>query len=78
MQLSVWQLFSLIELALTSEGDSLNCDACLELLDHLAQTEFDGTVAPEALESVRAHLEQCECCKDEFDALMVALRAVLS
>lgn len=76
MQLSYQQITNLIELAVTTKDDSLGCDGCLELMDQFAQAELDGTAIPKVLESVRIHLEQCKCCKDEYEALMIALREV--
>ena len=76
MQLSFQQITNLIELAVTTKDDSLGCDGCLELIDQFAQAELDGTTIPQALECVRIHLEQCKCCKDEYEALMIALREV--
>lgn len=76
MQLSYQQVTNLIELTFTTKDDSLGCDGCLELMDQFAQAELDGTALPKALECVRIHLEQCKCCKDEYEALMIALREV--
>lgn len=76
MQLSYQQITKLIELMVTTKDDSLGCDGCLELMDQFAQAELDGTTIPNALECVRVHLEQCKCCKDEYEALMIALREV--
>jgi hypothetical protein len=76
MQLSYQQITNLIELAVTTKDDSLGCDGCLELMDQFAQAELDGATIPKALECVRIHLESCKCCKDEYEALMIALREV--
>jgi hypothetical protein len=76
MQLSYQQVANLIKLTVTTKDDSLGCDGCLELMDQFAQAELDGTVIPDALETVKVHLEQCKCCKDEYEALMIALREV--
>lgn len=76
MQLSYQQITNLIELTVTTKNDSLGCDGCLELMDQFAQAELDGSMLPTALECVRTHLEQCKCCKDEYEALMIALREV--
>ncbi len=45
-------------------------------MDQFAQAELDGTSIPQALECVRTHIEQCKCCRDEYEALMIALREV--
>ncbi len=76
MQLSYQQITSLIELTFTTKEDSLGCDGCMVLLDQFAQAELDGIPIPKALECVRNHLEQCACCKDEYEALMVALSEI--
>ncbi len=76
MQLSYQQITTLIELTIATRDDSLGCDGCLELMDQFAQAELDGTTIPKALECVRVHIEQCKCCKDEYEALMIALREV--
>lgn len=76
MQLSYQQIINLIELTVTTKDDSLGCDGCLELMDQFAQIELDNGKIPEALECVRRHLDQCKCCRDEYEALMIALREV--
>ena len=76
MQLSYQQITTLIELTVTTKDDSLVWYGCLELMDQFAQAQLDGTTIPKALECVRIHLEQCKCCKDEYEALMIALREV--
>ncbi len=76
MLLSYQQIANLIELTVTTKHDSLGCDGCLELVDQMAQAELDGVAIPQSLECVRVHLEQCKCCKDEYEALMIALREV--
>jgi hypothetical protein len=76
MKLTSNQLSNLIELTVTTKSDSLGCDGCLELMDQFAQAELDGTEIPQFLEAVRRHLEQCKCCQDEYEALMIALREI--
>jgi hypothetical protein len=76
MHLSYQEITNLIKLTVTTKDDSLGCDGCLELMDQFAQAELDGTSIPKALECVRIHLEQCKCCKDEYEALILALRMV--
>ncbi len=76
MKLTHQQISNLIDLTVTTKGDSLGCDGCLELMDQFAQADLDGTEVPEAVEAVRVHLEQCKCCKDEYESLMIALREI--
>lgn len=76
MKLSYQQINNLIELTIGTVDDTLGCDGCLELMDQFAQAELDDAVMPVAMEAVRIHLEQCKYCKDEYEALMIALREV--
>lgn len=76
MKLSNKQVSSLIDLVVSAKRDDLGCDGCLELIDQFAQAELDGTEIPEIMKKVRDHLEQCLCCRDEYDALLIALRAI--
>lgn len=76
MQMTVVQISRLVELAIATKPDALGCDGCLELMDQFAQADLDGIDIPEALDVVRTHIEQCKCCKDEYQALMSALREI--
>ena len=79
MKLDAKQLTQLIQLTAAARSeDILGCDGCFELMDQLAQAELEGREVPRALEMVRIHLEQCKCCRDEYDALLTALRAIES
>ena len=79
MQLNAIQLTQLMQLTSTARSeDTLGCNGCFELMDQFAQAELEGREMPQALEMVRIHLEQCKCCRDEYDALLTALRAIES
>jgi len=54
----------------------IGCDECLELIDQFAERVLAGKEIPEALRLVQFHLESCPPCKDEFEALLIALRAM--
>jgi hypothetical protein len=53
----------------------IGCDECFERLDGFAQTELSGVDAGAAMPLVRDHLDKCADCRDEFEALLRALRA---
>jgi len=76
MKLSYQQVNHLIQLSFATVDDTLGCDGCLDLMDQFAQAELDNNLIPKTLEAVRIHLAQCKCCKDEYEALMTALREV--
>ena len=75
MKLDAKQIAELIQLTATARSeDTIGCNGCFELMDQFAQAELEARDVPEALEVVRVHLEQCKCCRDEYDALLTALR----
>ncbi|WP_146579852.1 cupin domain-containing protein [Neorhodopirellula pilleata] len=76
MKLNSVQLANLIDLIVTAKAESIGCDGCYELMDQFAQAELDGQTVPQSLEIVRTHLELCKCCRDEYAALLTALRAI--
>ena len=76
MKLDSFQVKELFSLLVTAKADSIGCDGCYELMDQFAQAELDGITIPESLIVVREHLQQCKCCRDEYAALVTALRAI--
>lgn len=77
MKLDANQIAELIQLTATARSeDTIGCNGCFELMDQFAQAELEDRDVPEALEVVRVHLEQCKCCRDEYDALLTALREI--
>jgi len=77
MNLDAKQIAELIKLTATARSeDTIGCNGCFELMDQFAQAELEGRDVPEALEVVRVHLEQCKCCRDEYNALLTALREI--
>jgi hypothetical protein len=77
MKLDAKQIAELVQLTATARSeDTIGCNGCFELMDQFAQAELEGRDVPEALEVVLVHLEQCKCCRDEYDALLTALREI--
>ena len=52
----------------------IGCDQCFERLDGFAETEISGLEASAAMPLVSDHLDKCEDCRSEFEALLTALR----
>ena len=64
--------------AKADERDKLGCDGCFELMAQFAETMMAGDELTPTLEAVQIHLEQCRCCRYEYEALLVALREISS
>jgi len=61
----------------TTRPDEVGCDECFEQVDRFAEMVLDGKDAAEALPLVEDHLQRCDECREEFEALLVALRAMV-
>jgi len=60
----------------TTRPDEIACDQCFELLDRLAQATVAGQSTVQVMPLVKDHLDRCNDCGEEFEALLVALRSV--
>ncbi len=55
--------------------EELGCDECFEQLDRFVEMELAGLDAAAAMPLVQDHLEKCGDCREEYEALLRALRA---
>jgi hypothetical protein len=62
------------EIAETREVE-IGCDECFEQLDRFVELELSGLNTAQAMPLVQDHLEICGECREEFEALLLALRA---
>jgi hypothetical protein len=47
----------------------LLCDECFEKLDEYVELELGGAPADDRIPGMRAHLDGCPACRDEYDSL---------
>jgi hypothetical protein len=52
----------------------LLCDECFEKLDEYVELELQGGQADERLPGMRAHLEGCPACNEDYDSLRELVR----
>ena len=45
------------------------CDECFEKIDEYVDLELTGAAADEAIPGMRAHLEGCPACHEEYESL---------
>jgi len=76
MPLSDEQIAALVRMVASAESDDLDCGGCYEQLSEFADAQLAGKEIAEALKAVEIHLQQCQCCHDEFTALMESLREI--
>jgi hypothetical protein len=50
-------------------GPEIGCDECFEELDRYVDLELAGQDADTAVPGLRAHLEGCPACREEYKSL---------
>ena len=62
------------EIAETREVE-IGCDECFEQVDRFVEMKISGLNTAQAMPLVQEHLEICGECREEFEALLLALGA---
>jgi hypothetical protein len=52
----------------------LLCDECFERLDEYVELELQGAKADDRVPGMRAHLEGCPACREEYQSLRDLVR----
>lgn len=60
---------------INTRPDEIGCDDCFAQLDRFADLVLVGKNAAEAMPLVQDHLDRCMDCREEFEALLRALKA---
>lgn len=75
MKLTKEVLKNLIQAALQSHSDEIGCDECFDKLHEFAEMKLAGKSPEEAMPLVEDHLNRCSDCREEFEALLDALKS---
>ena len=65
---------SLLRALLGPEGPEVDCDACFDELDRYIELELAQEAAEVAVPGMRAHLEGCPACREEYESLRELVR----
>jgi hypothetical protein len=76
MKLDRDTLRQIVQEIVTTRPDEISCRHCFEHLDRFAELTLVGKNASEAMPLVQDHLEHCCDCRQEFEALLEALRVI--
>lgn len=76
MHLTADKLKQIVRVIATTEDDEIGCDECFHELDRFVEMELAGKNAAEAMPLVQEHLNRCENCRQEYEALLDALKAI--
>jgi len=59
---------------MTTRPDEIGCDECFEQLDRFVEMVLNGEDATAVMPLVQDHLDRCKACREEYEALLAALR----
>jgi predicted anti-sigma-YlaC factor YlaD len=76
MKLTPDILKNLIKSAQMASEHEIGCEECFEELHEFAELELAGKSAAEAKPLVQDHLNKCGSCREEYQALLEALRTI--
>lgn len=66
----------LIGMAQNVHPDELGCDECFDQIHEFAEMKLQGKEAEKAMPLVKDHLDKCGECREEFHALLEAMKAL--
>ena len=78
MRLDRDTLKQIVHEVITTRPDEITCRQCFDHLDRFAEITLVGKNASEAMPLVQDHLEHCGECRQEFEALLLALEGFRS
>lgn len=76
MELTLDILKNLLKSAKMAADHEIGCDECFDELHEFAEMELAGKSPEEAKPLVQDHLNKCGSCREEYQALLEALRTI--
>ncbi|MDX1778615.1 MAG: hypothetical protein R3339_07025 [Thermodesulfobacteriota bacterium] len=61
----------------STRDEELTCGHCYEELDHFIEMKLAGKDATEAMPLVEDHLSRCKACREEYEVLLEAIKAMI-
>jgi hypothetical protein len=58
-----------LEALLGPTGPQVSCEECFEQLDEYVELELEGADAEAQVPGMRAHLEGCPACSEDYESL---------
>lgn len=69
------QLSPVLRRLLGPDRPEVTCDVCFDELDRYVDLELSGVDAEAAVPGMRAHLEGCPACSEEYESLKALIAA---
>ncbi|NOQ40190.1 MAG: hypothetical protein GQ562_07700 [Anaerolineales bacterium] len=77
MKLSSEVIQKMMEAVKMTREHELDCGHCYDEIDQFVELELSGKNAAEVMPLVQEHLDLCGACREEYQALLDALNAVI-
>ena len=77
MKLSSEVIQKMMEAVKMTREHELDCGGCYDELDQFVELELSGKNAAEVMPLVQEHLDLCGACREEYQALLDALKAII-
>ncbi len=61
---------------MSTRPDEIGCEECFAEMDQFVELTLAGKNAAEAMPLVQDHLDRCRNCREEYEALLEAVRAL--
>lgn len=75
MQLNLETLKKLARSIATTKEEEVACEECFDVVDQFVEMKLQGKIAEEAMPLIQDHLNRCLACRDEFEALLDAVKS---
>lgn len=76
MKLSSETIRNMIISIKSTRDAELDCGHCYDELDHFIEMKLSGKNAEDAMPLVQQHLDRCPACREEYEVLLEALKAL--
>jgi bacterioferritin-associated ferredoxin len=77
MKLSSEVIQKMMEAVKMTREHELDCGHCYDELDQFVELELSGKNAADVMPLVQEHLNLCGACREEYQALLDALKAII-
>lgn len=74
MKLNKENIKAIVNMALLTREDEWDCETCYNHVHQFAEKELLGLSPDESMPLVKFHLDKCPECKEEYEALLIALK----
>jgi hypothetical protein len=71
------ELKQLVKMVRSTNAEELTCGECFERMEEFAEYELHGKEPADGIIMVEDHLKKCMDCRQEYEMLLRALKALL-